>query len=171
MLELMLAVAILGIVATLGMPNLSQTVQNAHVRANATSLHSYLAFARRYALTHHVNVQLCQRPKSGALGCEANFAAGRAWDTGWIVFVDTDRDNTVHSDEIIKIMPPLTQAHIRFNQRGRLRFFADGSARSAGFYICSPSAKTERYVSILHSGRVRITDTLSEQQRALCKSS
>ena len=170
MIELMVAVSITGIIATLAMPSFNQLIRNTQVRADAASLHAYLSFARKYAITNQTNVHLCQRPISGALQCDIGRTAGRSWNSGWIVFEDKNRNNTVEDDEILKIMSPLNTSNVRFNQRGKLRFHGDGSARSAGFYIFSEGATAMRHISILHTGRVRIRDKLPLAQRVACKS-
>ena len=67
-------------------------------------------------------------------------------------------DNQLNNGDTILVRRKLPQStHLIFNQTGRLRFFPDGSARSAGFYICGADTTEFRHIKLLHSGRIRST--------------
>ncbi len=170
LLELMIAGCILAILAGLAAPSLQQVSRDAQVRAHSFALQSVMGFARRHALSNFVTVHICQKADQTSDECENNYQAGRSWSSGWIVFADINQNNRLDAGETVKVHNGTRATQVVFNQRGRLRFFSDGSARSAGFYICADGAKKQRHVSVLHSGRVRIRQELPDRAKGLCKS-
>jgi len=85
------------------------------------------------------------------------------------VFEDLNDDNELNKNDNILYTNALNgKINLVFNQRGRLRFFNDGSARSAGFYICNNNSKETRHIRLLHTGRSRTTDIQTKKQELIC---
>lgn len=86
--ELLITMLILGIVLSIGMPNLSSFMQNSRISATANDLHSSFQLARSTAARSKSNVTICASvdPMSDAAACGGNF------DDGWIIFIDLDGD-------------------------------------------------------------------------------
>ncbi|MEO0367765.1 MAG: GspH/FimT family pseudopilin [Pseudomonadota bacterium] len=161
LLELMMTVSMLGILASVAAPSFLTYIEQARVRSTTLELQNSLVMARNYALAHGQTVQLCQHSLTRSDICEPNYRSNRSWKYGWLIFVDTNNDNEFQSDELIRKIALSGESHVLFNQRGRLRFFSNGMARSAGFYLCDEQSRTAKHIKLLHTGRIRTVD-LSE---------
>jgi type IV fimbrial biogenesis protein FimT len=169
LLELMVSISMLGVVTAIAAPKFATFVANAHIRANANMLHTALFQARSYALTHQTTVIVCAAATPGLDACEQNRQANKQWHYGLILFADNNANNRLDAtDHLIRQLEINNKVQVVFNQRGRLRFFADGHARSAGFYVCGEKSKKEAYLRLLHTGRARISGKLNKKQRARC---
>jgi type IV fimbrial biogenesis protein FimT len=87
--ELMITVAVLGVVLMVGVPNFSEFTQNSRMTSTANDLHSSFLLARSEAARAKSNITICASANSMA-GAAA--ACGGVFDQGWIIFVDTDGD-------------------------------------------------------------------------------
>lgn len=87
--ELMITLLIVGIVLTIGVPNLSEFTQNSRISATANDLHSSFLLARSEAARAKANVTICSsaNPMAANSNCD-----GGPFDNGWIIFVDLDGD-------------------------------------------------------------------------------
>ena len=86
--ELLITVLIVGVVLTLGIPNMLQFNQNGRMTGAANDLHSALHLARSESSRAKTNITVCA--SANALAADAN--CGGTWDQGFIVFVDEDGD-------------------------------------------------------------------------------
>jgi type IV fimbrial biogenesis protein FimT len=98
----MVAVAIIGILATLAAPLLRDAMLNARMVGMVNDTLADLNIARSEAVKRNARVALCA--SSNGSTC-----AGTSWATGWIVFADTDNDGVraVPAEELIKVTPAL----------------------------------------------------------------
>ena len=89
LVELMVTLFIAAILITVAVPSFTTTIQNNRVTAQINDFVSTLNFARTEAIKRGARVTVC---KSGdASNCDTSTTG---WEQGWIVFVDTDADNT-----------------------------------------------------------------------------
>ena len=86
--ELLITVLIVGVVLTLGIPNMLQFNQNGRMTGAANDLHSAFHLARSESSRAKTNITVCA--SANALAADAN--CGGTWDQGFIVFVDEDGD-------------------------------------------------------------------------------
>lgn len=86
--ELMVTVAIVGVVLAFGVPNMRQFNQNAKMTSTANDLHAAFHLARSEATRAKTNITLCASSDSTT----ANPTCTGTWDQGYIVFVDSDGD-------------------------------------------------------------------------------
>jgi type IV fimbrial biogenesis protein FimT len=86
--ELLITVMIVGIVLTIGVPNMLQFNQNGRMTSTANDLHSAFHLARSESGRAKTNITICA--SANAMTAAAN--CGGTWDQGFIVFVDTDGD-------------------------------------------------------------------------------
>lgn len=84
--ELMITLVILGIVLTLGVPNMLEFNRNGRMTATANDLHSSFYLARSESGRAKTNITVCASadPLSAAADCDGT------WDQGFIVFIDDD---------------------------------------------------------------------------------
>lgn len=84
--ELLIAVAILVIMATLAIPGMSAQIQNSRANAALFEMFSTLSLARSEAIKRGYRVGLC--PSDDGTSCNNTFS----WQDGWILFKDPDRN-------------------------------------------------------------------------------
>jgi type IV fimbrial biogenesis protein FimT len=86
--ELMITLLIVGVVLTLGMPNLTAFTQNSRITTTANDLHAAFQVARSEAARAKSNITICASDNSMTAGadCQGN------WEDGFIVFVDSNGD-------------------------------------------------------------------------------
>ena len=95
--ELLITVLVIGVVLTLGVPNMAEFTRNSRITATANDLHSSFQLGRSEAARSRANVTVCASNNSGdpAPDCAGTF------DDGWIVFVDTNGDITRDAADVV----------------------------------------------------------------------
>lgn len=88
--ELLITLLIVGIVLSLGIPNLSEFTQNSRIASTVNDLHSSFMLARSEAARAKANVTICAsaQPMAANATCD-----GAGFDGGWIIFVDLGPDD------------------------------------------------------------------------------
>lgn len=168
LIELLVTVSLLLVLALIATPSLAGLMSRTELDTNAAALHQSLNLARTRAITTQQTVHLCQLSQ-GSDVCEEYYASRRSWGRGWLVFVDNNENNSFdEQDELLRVMRLNGKTNIVFNQRGRLRFFPDGSSRSAGFYLCSKDKLHHKHLYLLYSGRARIKGSLTSKNLETC---
>lgn len=103
--ELLITLLIVGVVMTLGLPNLTAFTQNSRVTTTANDLHGSFYLARSEAARAKTNITLCASNDSmtAAPTCSGTF------DDGWIVFIDVDGDivRDVGTDNVLRAFPAI----------------------------------------------------------------
>lgn len=85
--ELLITLLVIGVVLTLGIPNLSAFTQNSRISSTVNDLHSSFMLARSEAARSKANVTICASDNSMA-GDDAVCDADGSFGDGWIIFVD-----------------------------------------------------------------------------------
>ena len=85
--ELITAIVILGILATLAAPSFREVIQNNRLTGAANSFLSGLALVRSEAIKRNQRVVLCK--SSDGERCDTS---STGFEQGWLVFVDCDND-------------------------------------------------------------------------------
>lgn len=94
-LELMIAVAIAGIMAAVALPNFSAMIKNNCMTTKANNLVSSLQLARSEAIKRRTNVTVSA----------SSATADDEWGAGWSVFIDSNSDNSVSvGEEVIRVV-------------------------------------------------------------------
>jgi type IV fimbrial biogenesis protein FimT len=91
----MLTVTVMSILLGLAVPSFVQTVRNNRLIAQTNEFVGALNFTRSEALKRANPVTIC----SSANG--ATCAGSPDWSTGWIIFVDTNRNGTLEGGETL----------------------------------------------------------------------
>jgi len=153
LIELIITTSIIAIMLSIGLPSLTQFLQKSKIESSSIELFSILAMARNNAITSGKDTYVCELINNNQ--CNTNRPFGAIWNNGWLAFQDNNKNNDLdNEDTILRIYKNRAQVGVIFNQQGRLRFRNDGSARSAGFYICNEISS--KHILILYSGRARI---------------
>ena len=137
--EILVTIAIVGILLTAGLPALNNMVGRYQTKSAFHSFTSAVSFARSEAIIRRQSIAICPRDSS-VLGCygsaiNSEETASAAWKNGWIVFVDRSDSpesiDTSNNDQILKVFDGVDLADIsiskctstyltgfRFNSRG-----------------------------------------------------
>jgi type IV fimbrial biogenesis protein FimT len=86
--ELLITVLVVGVILTLGIPNLSEFSANSRLTGAANDLHASFQLARSEAARAKTNITICASadPFAGNADCNGT------WEQGFIVFLDDDGD-------------------------------------------------------------------------------
>ncbi|RYF84263.1 MAG: type II secretion system protein GspH [Comamonadaceae bacterium] len=97
-IEVMVVVAILGLLAALAAPSFTPLIERWRVRQAAEDLASTLTYARSEAIRRGGGVVL-RRNTPNNTDCPGITAEADQWGCGWIVFVDANGNGTRQGDE------------------------------------------------------------------------
>ena len=86
--ELLITVLIVGVVLTLGIPNMRDFTRNSRITSTSNDLHAAFQMARSEAARAKTNITICASANSMAAGADC----GGTWDQGFIVFMDNNGD-------------------------------------------------------------------------------
>jgi len=156
LLELIITCALLATLSAIATPSFAAIINKSKMATSAYTLHQSLVLARTSAMTRSKTVLVCQLANNHGPTCVKSHKRNQNWKNGWQVFVDNNKNNEYDAaDEVLREFRPNNNTAVVFNQNGRLRFFPDGSARSAGFYVCTKNSTSVTHIKLLHSGRAR----------------
>lgn len=159
MIELLIAIVLAGILATLAVPNFTSFIANNRSESMAATLSNALRLARSEAVKRGYRVSLCAA-NSDFTQCEP---APTTWGNGWLIFLNKNQVTTpAAATDIIQVFQssdkyPLTasQAIASFESTG----FAESSTANMTVVI-SPtncSGNNRRTVTVKNTGRVTVT--------------
>lgn len=139
LIELMVAVAVLGILLAIGVPSMERFLTSRAVLAQAEGLASALRQARSEALKLNAQVTVCS--SSDTTASTPSCSNAPSWLTGWITFIDLDGDGALSSGErLLRVQSPVTSIkEIDADGTGFVRFHANGlSAIGAASFEVQP---------------------------------
>ena len=169
LIELMFTVAIVGFVAVIAAPSLQNFVLNNRIRTQATALTTSLVLARTEAINRSTRVVTCPGSASGCNGTQ--------WESGWVVFVDTNNDAVLDAEETqLELHVALegnntlrgtteVRDYVSFDYDGRAQQI-NGDAQSGTFVLCDQRGFGDHAlaINVLATGRSRsLTATDSSQ--------
>lgn len=102
LIELMIVVAIVGILAMVGAPSFKVMLQNNQQVTHVNSLIGALNLARSESIKRGFNVILCRS------GDQATCAAAGGWEQGWLIFADANNDSAPQAAEILRVYGALS---------------------------------------------------------------
>jgi len=164
--ELVIGLAILGILAGIGVPSFQNSVQNAKLSGPYNDLIGALHLARSESIKRNTHVVVCARAPNSDTNCGIN------WSNGWLVFIDDGAQPVTKEagEEVIHTGDPqdavtinavgssittqnsfLIRANIRYNPRGAANWRGGGA-----FRLCdSRGVDFLRVLMVAPSGSVR----------------
>ena len=173
--ELMMVLAIAGVMVALATPSMGEFMANNRMTSNANDLLTAVYRARSESVKRHAQTILCFTSDSEAKEplCDGDGSQG------WVVFADTDASGTVNDDEEVLLRhgpipntmtlssrPADNEGYVAFNNAGFARNIALGEA-VASVVMCDkrgnkatasgPEYSAARGVTISPTGRPKVT--------------
>lgn len=175
-IELLIVMVIVGIFASVAVPSFMTMIQNNRLTAQTNNLLGALYYARSEAVKLHASVTICK--STDGASC-AGDAANSGWESGWLVWQDTDADLVVDAGETVlrvgeaadggnTIWAPATLRTA--TAKNTLTFSSRGLASSSGSWqVCdSRGVSKAKAVIIGSSGRARISEMLGTGGALTC---
>lgn len=164
--ELLVVLAIAGILAMAGTPMLGGLLARSRVASVEGTIAGSLRHARTLAVMHNTRVLVC--PAADTRHCRSD----GNWQHGLLVVADADHDGQpdpgAHAVDLSASPPPGTRIITSIGRR-QVVFHPDGSAAGSNlrFTICHAGETSGKSVVVSNSGRVRI-DTPSSDRLQQC---
>ncbi|MEE4295998.1 MAG: GspH/FimT family pseudopilin [Wenzhouxiangella sp.] len=161
-IELIFVLAIVAILATIGLPAMASFVSESRLTAKTNLTMAHLQFARQAAVTHRANVVAC--PSDDHTTC----SGGNRWDQGWVIFIDRDNNRQADSpSDVLRVVAPEQDLLLHSAGRHRVRFQPSGAAYGTNLTIrvCDARSQAEaRAIVVSNPGRVRVRRGLNAQE-------
>ena len=165
--ELMMAVAILGILTLIALPNFENQVRRSAINKVQEDLYADLVFARSESIARGRHVSICavSDPEADLPSCSSS---EDDWNKGWMVFTDSNHDGDVDAavnytpaDEYLRLYTnsnkdqmtlSTDKTAITYSSRGMLKTttgstltFCDKKASYSDALVISPGTGRVRY--------------------------
>lgn len=98
-----MVMTIVGILTAIGLPSFKYVTASNRISSEINALLGDMQFARSQAIKQGLTVTVC----SSTDGATCNTGgAGNTWNTGWIVFLDSNGDQQVdNGEQVIRVQP------------------------------------------------------------------
>jgi type IV fimbrial biogenesis protein FimT len=153
LVELMVAVGILAIVGTLGVPSFLSIITKARITSETNQLNGLIRFARFKAIEQQQLTLLC--PTSDYSHCDTD------WNEPKIVFIDTNNNNERDPQEpMLMSMPKSHDSNQLYSHKKTIKFYESGiTASPASVRICPASndAKYARLLTVSLQGKIKLS--------------
>lgn len=152
LIELMIVIALLVILVTIGVPSFQNLVVQNRATAVSNDLLYHLQLARSEALRHSVPVTVCPITSDDPGEC----AAGTDWKEGWLIFLDENGDGVIDSpsDRILRVEQAPKQITSLVGPLS-ITFEPAGGASIESFALVVE--QEERWVCVELSGRAEVS--------------
>jgi type IV fimbrial biogenesis protein FimT len=153
LIELMVTLSIAAILLTVAVPNFIVFVQNNRLATQANDLVTMLNYARSEAVKRNQNIGVC----SSTTGTSC--AGSTTWDTGLIVFVDSNKDGTWNAGEtVLQVRQAMEGSNtLRAGAQTSISYQANGFLASPNdtFRLCDTRGQQSmRAIALSLQGRV-----------------
>jgi len=154
LIELIFVLAIVAVLASVGLPAMASFVAENRVAAKTNLMMAHMQFARQSAVIRRANVVAC--PSLDQSGC----SGGNRWDKGWIIFIDRDNDREPDSQaDVLRVVAAQERLTMHSGGRHRVRFQPSGAAYGTNLTIrvCDAASVADaRAIVVSNPGRVRV---------------
>lgn len=165
LVELMITLAVAAILLTTAIPSFQTMVSNNRLVNEVNRFNSDLAFARSEAVkSGHVVVCRSSNPDAASPTCDSSAANAQAWEKGWLVFLDKDRNGTLDTDDVRLAVGKATinGLSLRANSAAANQIAFNKSGHTIGadtpvFALCDDRAeKYGRQITVTPAGKTRL---------------
>lgn len=156
LIELMVALAVLGVLVGLGVPSFANIVRANQIAAQSTSLMQALTLARSEAMKRGLRVSVCPIANNDASACTAE------WNGGWMVFEDDFGNGGVRDpgDRTIQLWPAPSNGVTVSETAGSVVYMPSAAAAATRTFQITKEGCTSdqrRQIVVSPSGRVSLT--------------
>ena len=163
LIELMLGLVIFGFLFAIVPPAYRDWIASQQLANHAHFMVNTLELARSEAIKQGYRVNVCKTRDGRACADDGG------WETGWLVFVDENRNGNVDPDEqILRREGPArdeitvrgnrpVEDYVSYTSLGHARLL-NGALQMGTFIVCKPGQKA-LHVVLANSGRLRIEKT------------
>ena len=156
LIELLTVIAIVAILAAIGVPSFQETIVRNRMAAQSNEFLSALNFARSEAIKRGHSVTLCR--STNATSC----ASTGGWESGWLAFSDPNGNGTMDTgDASIRVWVALSAGFtLKGNTgvAGTIRYDARGMAQNTGHLLmCKSSQINGARAIIVTTARPRVS--------------
>jgi type IV fimbrial biogenesis protein FimT len=144
LIELMITVAILGVLLALAVPSFQGTIARNNVASAASMLSASLSLARSEAVKRGASVTVCKSANASTCVTSGD------WSQGWIMFVTAGTPLRVYE-------PPTGGVTLGVGPN-QIVFTATGFANAAASFDACKAGVSRRTVQLSASGRVRVVE-------------
>ena len=178
--ELMIVIAIVAIVAGIGIPSFKDMVVTNRITRMTSELHGALLLARSEAITRGGNVVMCRAVNADVLpactNVNSNPMVNTGWAEGWIIFFDGNNNGVFDapvappgvSDVLIRVQGPIITdptigSIVPVPQRNSLVFNPTGQSfgNFMRFAVNRPdndaTVSHDRFICVAQGGRARVS--------------
>jgi type IV fimbrial biogenesis protein FimT len=169
-IELLVTLSIVGILATIAAPSLSDYIAKGAQSSATTAVYMGLNYARSEAIKQNTPVSIC--PSSNGTSCST------VWNAGWITFIDKNADGVVDvgTDTRLRVNEASTNGVTVYSSLSdsagssatRVTFASNGTANHTGrIAVCFDGNATAAKVISINLTRVKIA-SVSEYPITSC---
>lgn len=152
--ELLMTLALVSIVLTLGIPSFGGIVANHRLRTDVDALFHAIHLARKESVTRRRVMTIC--PSTDGHQCDP----GGDWSAGWITFVNIDRDWPATRDPgepVLHRAKPHPENRIVANRQSFSLRSTELRATNGTLIFCDRAGRAEpRALVISYTGRPRV---------------
>ncbi len=157
LVELMITIAIVGIIVGFGIPGFQEMIRKNRASSTANELISTLNLARSEAIKRGQIVTVCK--SANVTDATPSCSADANWNQGWLIFVDINGNGAIDgNDTRLKIGQPSAKGLSinETNDDAFLSFKSNGLSNTGttSLEICVGTIK--RTIDMSNTGRVRI---------------
>ena len=158
MIELLVTISIATIMMTVAIPSFIDFIRNSRLTSQTNDFVLALTYAKSEAVKSAQEAVVCS--SSDGTSC----ADSVDWETGWIVYQDTNDDGDIDADEILQVHAALTGGNtLRTGTKTEITFQHTGFSPNANatFSLCDDRGATDggRSIIVSNQGRIRTETT------------
>ncbi len=152
--ELLMTLTLVALVLSLGIPSFGGILANNRLSVEVDALFHAVHLARKASVVRRRVITIC--PSYDGINCEP----GLDWSMGWMMFVNTDRDQPPDRDDdesVLRHHPVDQNTRITANRRSFTLRSTELRATNGTFVICDRAGRAEpRALVISYTGRPRV---------------
>lgn len=158
LLELLVTLAVVSLLLSAGVPGFRNVIMDNRLVSEANEFVTAVNLARSSAVRYQRNATVCASTNFNAT--VPSCAGTSDWSTGWIIWVDKDRDSVTDANEVIAVNGPLSDS-TTFTSTGASAFTYDalGFGVTAGddLTLCDDrGGEMGRQISVNNVGRTSV---------------
>lgn len=152
--ELLTVVSILAVILAMAVPLMRNQTADGRITESINLLMSTMRTARSEAIARfEINIVVCARGTGSSCGTN--------WSAGWMIFVDSNRDDSRDDDEEILRLVTLPEQDLWITllggKAGKIIFVDDGMSQPASVVVCDNRGNTQAKAVVINgAGHARI---------------